>query len=410
MITPERPRHNGAPARRAGALVGLLLLAALPLATGCSDQQDSRDGEAPAENAAATDCRISTDTSGWTAFTDLADRVAAGDNPSKAEFDAYGDLPAVTLWRNSLTPNTPRASRVGNWLEAAFWEQLEREGMQKTSAERANFSRRYTYCLSRREVIEEKLAALTGPRTCDLEELATYWIDPANLPETLTVFYLPGKPEIRISGDNLLVDTGVVAAGNTDQVIRQMVSLLYRNFQFVTGANPLDLEGEQAVVQAFRVLVNEGMTGWVEKAVDMEFDSRHPELYKVKIIPEEFFLKAQAAVGMMNRQLGDILADEETLAEKGNPFARHLAGMNAFSQTGYAMAAVISGHFGDERLKEVRDSVPAFVAAYQEAALLNPDPAPTPGDVGVVLYRTVPPLKPEVFSALMAILEKNFPE
>ena len=54
--------------------------------------------------------------------------------------------------------------------------------------------------------------------------------------------------------------------------------------------------------------------------------------------------------------------------------------------------------------------MPAFVAAYQEAALLNPDPAPTPGDIGVELDRTVPPLNPEVYSVLMATLEKNFPE
>jgi hypothetical protein len=133
-------------------------------------------------------------------------------------------------------------------------------------------------------------------------------------------------------------------------------------------------------------------------------------LYKVKIIPEEFYLKAQRALGMMNRQLGPILADEDILIEKGQAFARHLAGRNAFSQTGFAMAAVISFHFGDERLREARGSVPAFLATYQEAALLNPVPTPAPGTPGVELYQTVPPLEPEIFTRLHALLTKNFPQ
>jgi len=56
----------------------------------------------------------------------------------------------------------------------------------------------------------------------------------------------------------------------------------------------------------------------------------------------------------------------------------------------------------------VRNSPPEFIAAYQEAALSNPDPAPIPGDPGVDLADTVPPLQPEIFAKLHAFLVQAY--
>ncbi len=71
---------------------------------------------------------------------------------------------------------------------------------------------------------------------------------------------------------------------------------------------------------------------------------------------------------------------------------------------GYAMAATIARHLGEDRLVQVRDSVSGFVSAYQEAALMNPTPLPVPGRPGVSNNETMPPWSPEVFDWLMELL------
>jgi hypothetical protein len=105
-----------------------------------------------------------------------------------------------------------------------------------------------------------------------------------------------------------------------------------------------------------------------------------------------------------------MLADESLLEKNGRELARTLVAMSAYGQTGYGMAAVIAARLGEDRLREVSRSVPAFLAAYQESAVLNPVPAPVPGARGVELWQTVPPLDPEVYSALYTLLVEAFPQ
>lgn len=414
MITHELAHHNGAVPRFArfsrSALIVMILIGLILTATACS-RDAGTDGNSASESAdQSSSCTLTTDTSAWIAFENLADRIGSGTNVSKKELDAFGDLPSVTLWRKSLGAPIPSANRIGNWLESTFWEELGREGNQKWSADRETFSRSYRYSLENRDRIDNRLAELTGPRKCEIDEMARFWVESDLLPDTLDIHFLPAKTEIRIFEGSLLVDTGVVGAGNSDQVIRHMAALLYRKYQTIPGPNPIVLEGEEAVAQCFRVLMNEGITGWIEQTATFEFDSNHPVLYKVKIIPEDFFLKAQEAIDIMNGHLGSMLDDEATMVEKGQNFATHLAGMNAFSHTGFSMSAVIAAHLGQERLRDAGRSVPAFLAAYQEAASENPIPVPVPGELDIELYRTVPPLDPEVFTKLHAMLTRAFPD
>ncbi|MCK9995152.1 MAG: hypothetical protein KAH56_02595 [Candidatus Krumholzibacteria bacterium] len=414
MITHELAHHNEAALRSARfsrrVLTVMFLIGLIMTAAACS-RDAGTDGNSSAESAdQSSPCALTTDTSAWVAFEKLADRVGSGTNVSKEELDAFGDLPTVTLWRNSLGAPIPSANRVGNWLESTFWDELGREGNQKKGADRAIFTRSYRYSLDNRDRINKRLAELTGPRKCDIDEMARFWVESDLLPATLDIHFLPAKTEIRIFEGSLLVDTGVVGAGNSDQVIRHMAALLYRKYQTIPGPNPIDLEGEEAVAHCFRVMMNEGITGWIEQTVAFEFDSSHPVLYKVKIIPEDFFLKAQQAIDIMNGHLGPMLDDEATMVEKGQNFAIHLAGMNALSHTGFSMSAVIAAHLGPERLRDAGRSIPAFLAAYQEAALANPVPAPVPGAPNVELFNTVPPLDPEIFTKLETMLTRVFPD
>ena len=409
MITHDEVRHNVAPLR-SFVIPGIVLVFLSLTIAACSPGGEEAEKPKAAVEAQKADCQLATDTSAWTAFKVIADRVDAGKNVPLDDFYDYGELPTITLWRRSMERDAPTAERIGNWLEGVFWEKLGRKGEQKRTPDRSAFLHNSNDCLQNRDRIDARLDELTGPRKCEMDKLIRYWTDPENLPENMTIHFLPARPEIRILEGGIFVDAGVLGAGSVDQVIRNAASLVYRRYQVIPGPNPLEVEGELSVAHAFRVLVNEGVTGWIDKAALLHFDEDHPALHKVKIIPEDFFSKAQEAIGLMDRHLGTMLNDEADMAERGKFFAEHLAAMNAYSQTGYAMSSVIFHRLGKDRLREASRSVPGFLAAYQEAALLNPDPAPIPGKPGSQLFETVPPLDPEISRQLQAMLTRVFPE
>ena len=409
IITQVATGHNDAAARLAGWRGRMLILLTLVLA-GCSQETGQKTQTAEDLGHKSSPCDLATDTSAWTAFKDLADRITAQGDVPREDLDAFGALPSVTLWRNSLTPTVPSAQRVGNWLEGAFWQELGRQGRQKLNANRAEFMRSYRYSLENRQRIDQRIDELTGPRKCDVQTQAEYWIEAGLLPDALAIHFLPAKPEIRIFEDALLVDTGVVGAGSVNQLIRQMTGLLYRNYQYLEGPSPADLEGGMAVAHFFRVLMNEGVAGWIDQTADTEFDKGHPSLSKFQVVPEHYFIKTQEAVKLMNLHLRDMLDNEETMVAKAQSLVMTMGAMNAYGQTGYGMASVIEARLGKDRLRASGRSVPAFVAAYQEAASMNPDPLPEPGALGVELYQTVPPLDADVFAKLHPLLLEYFPE
>jgi hypothetical protein len=409
MITQEAPYHNATAARSSLFLWGLMVLLLLTV-TACSKDAGT-EGKPVVDGAKqSTPCDLTTDTSAWIAFKELADRIAAQEPVSQEELDAFGDQPSVTVWRNSLEPGVPAAHRVGNWLEGTFWKELGRQGKQKPSTNRAIFMRSYHYSLDNRDRIDERLAELTGPRKCDVADLAHFWIEPDRWSGELTIHFLPARPEIRIFEGSLLVDTGVVGAARVDQVIRSMAGLLYRKYQIEEGPNPIELEGAEAVAHLFRLLMNEGLAGWIEKTAIIEFDLKHWKLSKFLAVPEDYFAKTQQAVSLLNGHLGSMFDDEAVMTAKGQTLAEQMGVSNLIAQTGYGMAAVIDARLGEDRLRDAGRSVPAFLAAYQEAASLNAVPVPVPGKIGVELFQTVPPLEVEVFTELHAMLTRFFPE
>jgi len=112
-------------------------------------------------------------------------------------------------------------------------------------------------------------------------------------------------------------------------------------------------------------------------------------------------------MGLMERHIPDFINSDTDLQAKGQDFVRTIAAAQLFTKGGYAMAATIAEHLGEDRLVQVKGSVSGFVSSYQEAALLNPTPLPRPGQPGVKNFQTMPPLSPEVFQWLMNILAKE---
>ncbi len=398
--------HNIARAALTTLLLSILLLGA----AGCGQKADT---DAASGQAATTsthaDCGLVVNAKPWVAFLDMANRMAAGQEVPRAELEAYGQMPAVDAWRRSLTPNVPRVAALANWLEGAWWEKLGRTGKHKVVADGRSMGRSFLYSHQHQTQIDELIAAFNSDEyACRVRDLNALWISPDNISSPLVLNILPTMAEVRIFENEIFIDTGVLQAGSKEQTVRLITSLLYRNLEAVPGKPPLESTGEQAIAECLRVMMNEGMAALIEQTLNLEFDPRHHTLHKIQMVPEDYYRKAQYTLGLFAEQLPVMFADDAVMAARGGTFARTLAAGSSFTQTGLAMASVIKARLGLDRLRQVRSSVPDFLAAYQEAALLNNTPCPEPGTTGTKLYETVPPLDPALFSSLHAMLQRHF--
>jgi len=396
------------------ALVSLLAALIVLGLTGCGDQESAADATArkgatreAADEPPARNCQVTVNSRPWEVFNDLADRLAAGQAVSRSELEAYGNLPAVTAWRNSQKPTPPTAGKIATWLEGAWWQEQGNTGKNKTSG--MTVGRSYRYCQSHGPQITALLPEFSDPEwACQIRDLADTWLGPDLSPRPLVLNLLPLKPEIRTSAGEIFVDTGLLLAGGAEQSARQIVALLYRNLAVVPGANPIESEGEQVIAECIRLMMNEGVAGRIEQTTQTFFGNDHPTLAEMNFVPEDYFRDAQRTVDKIATLLPDMLTDPAVMTNRGHSFARSMAVSGRFANMGIAMVEVIVGRLGEERLHQVRRSVPDFFAAYQEAARLNPEPIPDPGTVGISLYESVMPLPEELYGQLHELLIRQF--
>lgn len=386
--------HNAVRTGLAAAALFAALLA------GCGSSEDT---------GGSTTCGVAMDTSAWEAFLTLGSRLESGAEVPRGELEAFAEVPGVLLWRESLAPRSPAPANVGNWLEVAFGVGDDaRRG--KVNANRRLMGDSYRYSWANRAEVDTLLAGFRREGACRLADRTAFWIEPGNLPAGgLAVVFLPALSEIRIARDTLVVDTGVLVAGGLDQAVDQMVSLLYRNYQAIPGLNPAELEGKESVAQSFRVITNEGVAGWAARTLDTEFRADHPRLGRLALVPETFYETALRVMEVGAELFPALLADPEAMAARGRSFTEFLMGQNGFGQLGYAMASVIEARLGEERLRDAGRTVPGFLAAYQEAALMNPSPPAVLGAPGTRPYEAMPPFTPGIYEGLLALLRESFP-
>lgn len=411
MISIDRAGHNaGRQIRR-----WLPLLAGLPafllLATGCGgDGRQAGDAKQDGQDAVATPCPAVLDTTAWQTFRKLGDRFAAGEAVTDTELEAYGNLPAVTVWRQSMAENVPPAFKIGNWVEGAFQDFLPKDRPVKQSGDLRAFGGAMRFSYDHRAALADMLRRFGEEgHTCRTYELARRWVEPENLPDPFTIHFVPGKAELRSHHGQLVADTGLLLAGGPAQLDRQLVGILYRDRQALPGDNPLDAEGELSVANTIRIMLNEGTAAWIDDMAHTHFNNLHPRLRKVSFVPENIYNVAIRGMNIFNTNLPRLLDDPEAMQASGQHLSRAITGAGALTQGGYAMAAVIVHRLGEERLHAVRKSPAAFLEAYQEAALQNTLPLPTPGEVGTQLPETMPAFSDEVYAGLLAIVEKHFP-
>lgn len=399
MINPRSPLHKS----RALVLGALLLLA-----TGCGDGADDREEPAAEATQPATGLRVEVDDSGWTAFVYLAGRVTSGQQVTRPEMGGLGAQPAWERWRSSKDEKID-LRRIANWFEATFWTELGATGPQKKSSVRMIFSESWRWSWDHREAVTTRIreTAADSPRlTAMLQE----WISPANLPGETVLTILPSQPEFYLVGDEYFLDTGFLAATPRQRLPRELTGLMFRDREFIPGPNHRGEEGGSAVAHTFRALRNEGVAHWIEDTPQAYFINDHPSFRKALVIPEKFYEQALLALTILDKELPPMWADPQRLADAGHALMRDLNTIQADRNLGYVMSAVIVGHLGEERLREASRTVPGFLAAFQEAAALNPSPPPLLHETRGAYYRAVPALGDAAWSGLPELLAGYFPE
>jgi len=402
MISQEPARHNL-------TLPGLWLILAAALLSGCGSKTETDVPAAAAKAPAGPICGLTVNTTGWETFYGLATDLKAGVDVPRSDLDAYRQLQSVHLWAESME-HPPTALRLSNWLVNAFAPKVPGDRPEKRNADKKSFTRSFRYSFDRAADIESKLDIYRSEdHCCALMTDFRRWLSPRNAERQLVMNFLPGKPEIRSEKNQLFVDTGVLAASTPEQLNRQLTALLYRTLEARPGQNPLKTEGSVAVAEAMRVMLNEGVAIYIEDLPATYFHPSHPTLGKISIVAEDMFLNGVRNIGILNSLMPQLVADPALMAERGLTLAETLAAGGAFQQCGYAMAVTIAGHLGEDRLREVRLSPPAWLAAYQEAALLNGTPPATVGRYGVSLHETMPAFTADSFTALHGLLLEYFP-
>ena len=414
MISHDPAPHNATGVFLPGRgliLRPIILYFLLLMASGCGEKNQDKSGAT--EKAAAppaTSCQATLDLSGWEAFTSLGDQLMTGQIPAAGELESFGNLPAISMWRESMTESVPSAAKVGNFVEQAFWDQVGKGRPEKMSPDRNSYGRALRFSYDHRTEINELLERFrTEDHTCRIYALASRWLEPKNLPDPLKIIFVASKPELRSHQGSLVADTGVLLAGGLDQTDRQLVALLYRDRQALKGDNPLEVEGAASVAHTLRIMMNEGVAARLDDLANTHFNAIYPKLGKVSFIPEDLFETGIRAMDIFNTNLPRLLADPASMQDKGMLLAKAIVGAGALTEGGYCMAVVIADRLGEDRLLQARTSPPAFLEAYQEAAKLNPLPLPTPGTVGSQLFECMPAFSDEVYPGLLQVLEEYFP-
>jgi Putative zinc dependent peptidase (DUF5700) len=391
-------------------LATCLVISLLPWLSGCENDSGTNSGERPeAKPVEIGQCGVTIDDTAWNVFADISRRATAGETVGPADFQVFADLPIMPKWRESLPNNIP-ASYVVNWLDYTFDSHFNRDGKKKYNQYQKDYSRSYLYTIDHLEEITPKITSFaTGDFRCQLVEKVNFWLPPGTVSDSLVVVFLPSRPEIRVFEKYIFVDTGILFAGNHNQLVSQLAALIFRDRMMLSADNPAKMDGRPALATIFYATMKEGLAGYIEDQLETIFAQDHPKVGVFNIVPEYVFGGGRQVISMLNEHLPAMLADEAVMMKNGNNLVRTLITAHIVNYAGYSMSATIADKFGDERLRDTMGSPAAWLRAYQEAALLNPSPAPEPVEVINNWSMSMPPLNDVAYNGLLEILETAFP-
>jgi hypothetical protein len=385
---------------RLAAVVALSVLA-LALA-GCRETHSSAAASAP---RAAHGCRLVVDTSGLAAFFAAAERLQAKPDTPAADVGAeLEDQPVWNRWRRSFEPEVVPPTQLGRVLRAAVFGQESLTQIEAVKLVHRDAARCQAFTLAQRAPIQAFVDDFVAQEAaCGVWPLARAWIRPEALPDTLYVDLLACNAEIRRFEGHHLLDAGLAYAGGSEQTVRLLASVLYRQLEATPGSAPGEVAGDAVLAETLRVIRNEGIGAYIDDLPELFFSREHPTLSGASPVPERLCETARSNLQMIEsvgaRQVGQAAG-----ARDFSGIHLNLVGSRGWQATGWFMARVIARRLGEPRLQAASHAVSDFVASYQEAALADPvksDAAPGTLDH---YFDTAPAFSAPVFALMLEIL------
>jgi hypothetical protein len=188
--------------------------------------------------------------------------------------------------------------------------------------------------------------------------------------DTLRVDLIVGHPEIRHYEGHTMVDASLAWAAGRRQLVRSIASVIHRDVAAIEGVEPTDAHGEGILLESLRLVRNEGLPAVIDDMTSITFDPRHPLLASASPRPDTICEAAIRTLAALDVGLTRVRAMPAATDEDWQQLFRLFVGAQSWTPTGWYMARVIETELGRERLQEAGATVPGFVTAYQDAALL----------------------------------------
>jgi hypothetical protein len=393
-IAQRHISHN-APAR--WAVAGLLLVLGGATA-GC---QGHRLAAGKAAAHVAQRCALVVDTSGLDAFWVAADQIqSAPEIPSAAIGADLAALPVWRRWCQSYAPEVVSADLLGLTVRAATLGLDRLTPVEAGKLPRRDVVRCQAFTLAQRARVQEFVRTFMAEESaCAVWPLARAWVRPEALPDTLRIDLLAGNAEIRLFEGHFLVDAGLALACGPKQMSRFLASTLYRKLEATEERSPGEVQGEAVLAQTLRLVRNEGVAAYIDDLPNLYFSKEHPALAGSAPVPEDVCATARLNLlyveQVVTRQLALPAATRDFTDVHLN-----FVGSRGWQATGWFMATVIARRLGEPRLQAAARSLSGFLAAYHEAAAMNPPAAAAaPGSVDQFVA-TAPVFSAPVFAVL----------
>lgn len=360
-----------------------LVVAAGAALSGCGSDKPAAQRYETGAPTVASRCALVVSDAGLREFYDLADLVAAGQRPDLAAMTAAADTPTWQFWRRSYLQEIVRPEPVGRAMHIAMLGRDELPDRQRDKTVRLDLVRNFELAIERRAEITAAVERFVADeRGCQVKDRLRGFLPQSDLPDTLRLAFMVALPEIRFFEDVLLVDAGLLWASGQDQLVRFLASTVYKQRTLVDGRSPSQATGPAILLHCLRLVRNEGVAAYLDAMDEISFEPRHPILGRSSPKPDELCLAATRTLRSLDTNLTDARRREHTPDEQWMDFFRLFVAAGSWQSTGWFMAEVIVDRLGLERLQTDGRSVPAFFAAYHEAAAIaKPAPQAPPGSV-----------------------------
>ncbi|MFO7654444.1 MAG: DUF5700 domain-containing putative Zn-dependent protease [Candidatus Krumholzibacteriia bacterium] len=412
-----RSRAGRSAADAAAALVAAGLLLGLAACGSGEGDGDTEAASGAAGDVVRLECPVVITTTGLEAFLDLTGEIQAENRIPPGRKGELASLPIYDLLLRSYDEPVPAElldrlvlyATVGRTSSGGL-RRLEGEKLPANTGMIASMGYVVDNGPAVTAAVERLIAADLG---CKVAERARGFVPAADIPDPLRIDFLAADAELRFFEDRFLVDAGLAAALDVDQLERALASSLYRKYGAPVHANPVTVEGAAALHSTWGAVVHGGVGSWIDEFETLYMDTDHPRLSRYTMpVPEEIMARGVRQLGNVIAATADALADTQQVADgqegdRGLAAHKLLAPSGGYSSVGFAMARLIERRLGEERLRSSANSVAAFLTAYQEAALRNPDqPTSTEGSYNWYLER-MPAFPPDVFERLLEVVREQ---